>query len=192
MHSTSNLEDGYIGSGKRLWYSIKKYGRENFKIEILEFVENRSSLKLREKELVNESLLLDPLCMNLQLGGGGGFANEDHMKKAQSKGGSSTFRLLNERHLDKLKNDSEYKLKYSESLSISFSGEKNGFYGKSHKQETRDKIGESVKISQKGEKNSQFGSCWITNEIENKKIKKESLIPNGWKLGRKQNSTKNF
>ena len=26
MHSTDNLEDVYIGSGKRLWFSIKNYG----------------------------------------------------------------------------------------------------------------------------------------------------------------------
>ena len=30
MHSTDNLNDGYIGSGKRLWHSIRKYGKENF------------------------------------------------------------------------------------------------------------------------------------------------------------------
>ena len=30
MHSTSNLEDGYMGSGKRLRYSISKYGVETF------------------------------------------------------------------------------------------------------------------------------------------------------------------
>lgn len=29
MHSTDNLEDGYVGSGKRLWYSINKHGKEN-------------------------------------------------------------------------------------------------------------------------------------------------------------------
>jgi hypothetical protein len=32
---------------------------------------------------------------------------------------------------------------------------------------------------------SQFGTCWITNETENKKIKKTEIIPNGWRLGRK-------
>lgn len=26
MHSTDNLDDGYVGSGKRLWYSINKHG----------------------------------------------------------------------------------------------------------------------------------------------------------------------
>lgn len=33
--------------------------------------------------------------------------------------------------------------------------------------------------------NSQFGTCWITNEKENKKIPKGNTIPNGWRLGRK-------
>ena len=76
MHSTHNLEDEYIGSGKRLWLSINKHGRDAHTKEILEFLPNRESLKAREKELVNESLLTDPLCMNLQIGGGGGFIGE--------------------------------------------------------------------------------------------------------------------
>lgn len=71
MHSTFNIEDGYLGSGKILSYSIKKYGKENFKIEIIEFLANRDLLKEREHELVNESLIKDPQCMNIRLGGGG-------------------------------------------------------------------------------------------------------------------------
>jgi len=38
---------------------------------------------------------------------------------------------------------------------------------------------------QKGINNSQYGTCWITNGIDNKKINKGDLIPDGWKLGRK-------
>ena len=30
-HSTDNLNDGYLGSGKCLLAAIKKYGKENFK-----------------------------------------------------------------------------------------------------------------------------------------------------------------
>ncbi len=69
MHSTDDLEDGYIGSGTHLWHSIKKHGRENFKLEILEFCSDRESLRTREREVVNEKLLADPMCMNLTLGG---------------------------------------------------------------------------------------------------------------------------
>ena len=47
------------------------------------------------------------------------------------------------------------------------------------------KIGEKNSQLQKGEKNSQFGTFWITNEKENKKIRKSDLIPVGWRKGRK-------
>lgn len=39
---------------------------------------------------------------------------------------------------------------------------------------------------QQGSKNSQFGTCWITNGKENRKIKKEPLdnLETGWYKGR--------
>lgn len=86
MHSTNNLEDGYLGSGKRLWYSINKHGKENHKIEILEFLLNREELKKREKEIVNEELIEDKMCMNLALGGEGGFGSNFLSKEQLSKG----------------------------------------------------------------------------------------------------------
>ena len=58
------------------------------------------------------------------------------------------------------------------------------FTGKKHTEESKKKIGESNSKKQKGENNSQFGTCWITNGKENKKIKKTDTILNGWKLGR--------
>ncbi len=35
-----------------------------------------------------------------------------------------------------------------------------------------------------GKNNSQYGSVWITNGTENKKIKRSDAVPVGWKLGR--------
>lgn len=72
MHSTDDLEDGYLGSGKILGYSIAKHGRENHKRDIIEMCQNREALKLREKDIVNETLLADPLNINLKYGGDGG------------------------------------------------------------------------------------------------------------------------
>jgi hypothetical protein len=72
MHSTNKLDDGYMGSGKLLWRSIKKHGKENHLYEITEHHESRELLRLREAELVNKDKLKDPFCMNLTLGGGDG------------------------------------------------------------------------------------------------------------------------
>ncbi len=57
--------------------------------------------------------------------------------------------------------------------------------GKKHKPETIEKMKESKKNYGKGEANSQHGTCWITNERENRKIRKSDIIPEGWRLGRK-------
>ena len=71
MHSTDDLDDGYFGSGTYLWHSINKHGKDAHSKEILEHLPSRKDLKLREKEIVNEELLGDPLCMNLKCGGEG-------------------------------------------------------------------------------------------------------------------------
>lgn len=76
MHSTDELEDGYLGSGKRLWQSIRKHGKESHMCEILEHLPSRDALRLRETELVNEELIGDPMCMNIALGGSGGWSTE--------------------------------------------------------------------------------------------------------------------
>jgi hypothetical protein len=81
MHSTTDLNDGYIGSGTKLKKSIEVYGIKCFKFEILEFLPDRDSLKKRERELVNEDTLNDKMCMNLKLGGDSGFVNEEHKNK---------------------------------------------------------------------------------------------------------------
>lgn len=192
MHSTSNLEDGYIGSGKRLWYSIKKHGRENFKMEILEFLPDRSSLKLREKEIVNSDLLKEELCMNLAHGGHGGFINQESQLKRAIAGNLGLLKKYNEDpdFRNKMIDTRNTNLHSRESINkacntkLAKTGSMNGWEGKKHSAETIEKFREIRKLSSKGEKNSQFGTCWITNGSQNKKIKKTETLPIGWKLGR--------
>jgi hypothetical protein len=71
VHSTDNVEDGYLGSGVIIAKSLKKYGKENHNREILEVFNSREELLTREAEIVNEELLQNPLCMNIHLGGMG-------------------------------------------------------------------------------------------------------------------------
>lgn len=180
MHSTNDMNDGYIGSGDRLRRSIKKYGKDNFKCEIIEVLPNRDLLKKRERELINEELLDDFLCMNITYGGGGGFIS----KEGCSKGGTNMLKKMwldedfRKNQIKRISNQA--KKKWEEGIFIY----KDNWTGRNHKKESKKKIGEKNSEHQKGKKNSQFGTRWITNGFENKKIKTENIIPDGWKLGR--------
>jgi hypothetical protein len=190
MHSTSNLEDGYFGSGKRLKYSIQKHGKSNHSKEILEFLKNKELLINREIQLVTVDLLTDPMCMNLKPGGTGGLCNIEHAYKFHAAGGKKVFQNFNAIHLDKIKNDPGYKEKVYDAIAKTHflkTGSANGWKGKSHSIESKNKIGLANSIQQRGSKNSQFGKIWIHNEIENKIIKKEDIehfIAGGWIKGR--------
>lgn len=69
IHSTDDLNDGYMGSGSRIRNAIKKYGVEHFEKEILKFFETREELANYESEIVTEELVHDPECYNVSHGG---------------------------------------------------------------------------------------------------------------------------
>jgi len=175
-----------MGSGRRLRYSIHKYGKQNHTKEILEFLENREALKNREYQLINEDLLNDKMCMNLQPGGGGGLCNSDHEIKLH-KGATDWL-------LKKWK-DPEYREDQSKRSSVRLQKSHtkgkikyDTFVGKNHTAETKDKIGSMNSIKQKGSNNSQFGTVWVSNDCSTKKIKSDQLeqyLQNGWHAGRK-------
>lgn len=76
MHTTTNINDGYQGSGTLLRRSLAKHGTDAHTTTIIEYLSNRDALAAREREIVNEEMLLDPLCMNLREGGFGGWTHE--------------------------------------------------------------------------------------------------------------------
>ena len=80
-HSTFNLEDDYLGSGIYLRRSIRKYDKENFVKEVLEYCDTKELCNEREKEIVNENIIHDKMCMNLKQGGLGGLSSEKHKIK---------------------------------------------------------------------------------------------------------------
>ena len=71
VHNTNDLDDGYMGSGKRLHYAYKKYGIENFTKEILKYFDTSKEAFEYESEVVNEDLIKDDNCYNITNGGTG-------------------------------------------------------------------------------------------------------------------------
>ena len=189
MHSTSNLEDGYLGSGKRLRYSIRKHGEDNHEKEILEFFDSRELLVEAEKSAITPDMLIDTMCMNLRGGGEGGFIN----LLASTKGGKNSIKkMLYDKWIvngvenrKKLANankkrwkDEKHKIKILKNLD---------WNNKKHSEYTRKIMSDKGKL-RTGENNSQYGTCWITKDGKNKKIKKELLnnyLEDGWLKGRK-------
>lgn len=186
VHETYNLNDGYLGSGKVLRNSVYFHGKENFKRDILHFCENRELMFLKEKELVTEELINEPKCMNLALGGlggNGGIQSEEHHKKMLA--GLSKYQK------EKWKDPEYRKLRSKESSERMVENHKQGkirydtFTDKKHSEESKNKISETKKGTGIGSENSQFGTMWITNNEQNKKVKKTDSIPDGWMKGRK-------
>lgn len=69
VHSTDNLEDGYMGSGTAIKNAIQKYGIENFKREILEFVQTTEEKWLAEIKHVTLDVVHDEDSYNMAPGG---------------------------------------------------------------------------------------------------------------------------
>lgn len=72
VHSTNNIEDGYMGSGLRIVRSIEKYGISNFRKEILSFHDTMEDALLEEKRLVTPDFVASEATYNLKEGGSGG------------------------------------------------------------------------------------------------------------------------
>lgn len=189
MHSTYNLNDGYMGSGKRLRRSIRKHGIVNHKKEIIEFFESRELLIEAEIKAITPEMITDKNCMNIMGGGIGGFINEKHIIKLH-KGAS--------KWLSKKWKDKVFKDKISKLL-INYTNENHklgkikppDWNGKQHSDETKVLMSEQRKDTGVGKTNSQYGTCWINKDGLNKKIKKEDLISfinDDWIKGRKMDN----
>jgi hypothetical protein len=82
IHSTSNLNDGYLGSGKRLRHSIRKYGKDAHIKVILGFFDSRKETEKNEEIVINEHIN-DINCLNLTNGGVG--FKQNHTQKSKDK-----------------------------------------------------------------------------------------------------------
>jgi len=190
MHSTYDVDDGYLGSGKRLRYSIRKYGTENHIREIIEFVPSRKELEQKEKEIVNLNEISKENCLNLIIGGDGGrgFTREEQVENAR-KSNAAQKKLWDENgEWAKARRN-----QMSKEMSSQYqSGKRQKKYfcdwnGRHHTEAAKRKIGEANSSAQKGTLNSQFGTIWVTNRKKDKKIKKCEWLKYKklrWKKGR--------
>ena len=213
-HQTKNLDDGYMGSGKLITYAIKKYGIENFKKEILFIFKTEKEMNTKESELVTEEFVRENFNYNLCPGGRGGWGHlndrsEKHKQrssKAGKKGGPAASKKIKEKYgvnstrslsntIKKIRNTKIEKyggvgfdIKDRQKLAIENFRRKYGVENPSQVPFIRTKIDQSFikNKHQQGSLNSQFGTKWITNGIEERKIKKDKDIPTNWKEGRKQ------
>lgn len=81
IHSTYDINDGYMGSGLLISRYIKIYGESQFRKSILFTFDTKQKAVDKEIELVNETTLRNPLCLNIALGGCGGNLGPDVNRK---------------------------------------------------------------------------------------------------------------
>ena len=183
-HSTDNLNDGYMGSGKLIKKAIQKYGIENFSKEYLAFCDGEDTLNYLEKFYIKKYKAKE-VGYNLTDGGEGlqNPNNEIRQKISASRKGKPRF--LGRTHSSNTK----------QKMSESHKGDKNPFYGKHHSEETRIKIskaGLGKKLSEEAKQKIRMSNIghqkpyykWLTENNEIKIMTKGNVSkwhPN-WKL----------
>lgn len=152
VHSTDNLDDGYMGSGTLLKYSFRKYGKKNFTKEILHYFDSAEELFDFEREFVNEETINDPNCYNIAVGGSGGYVTAGYTFE-QKKEHANKIKI-GQQNSEKFKHrDLSYTPERRQNLSNKFSGKNNPMYGKNCEDfmtpeaiiEKRKKLSESMK-----------------------------------------------
>lgn len=133
IHSTDKLDDGYFGSGRALIKAIRKYGKANFKKEILEWFDWRCEALQREAQIVNKEFIERDDNYNLIVGGSDGTHNRE------------VRYIISLKRLNFLKNKNNHP-------AFGLKGENNPLYGRKHSDETKMKMRSS---SSKGIKKSE-------------------------------------
>lgn len=175
VHSTDNLNDNYKGTGKALKSAFKKYGKNSFIVEIIEFYDSRFIASEAEKHLITNADLNNPMCYNLNPGGdncSGGHSESTKLKISAKSSGknngmfgkkhSQTTRnklagFKNRRHTietKKLLSEARIGIKHSEEtkrkIGLAHKGKTGSVF--SHSEEAKNKIS----LAHKGEKSYRY------------------------------------
>ena len=69
QHTTTDIDDGYMGSGKRIIRAVNKYGVQNFRKEWIMFCEDQEELNYMERVFVDQTWVDRADTYNIALGG---------------------------------------------------------------------------------------------------------------------------
>lgn len=128
-----NNNPAYIGSGKLINRAIKKYGKENFRKEIIEICDSKQHLNEREIYWINYYSSTDVLIgYNIAIGGQGGNLG----KKVNKKISDSLKGIVFSKNRN-IKISNTRKQLSKEGKLPDVRGSKNGMYGKHLKEESK-------------------------------------------------------
>lgn len=169
-HSTNNLLDGYITSGKKIKRYIKKYPNGYYK-KILNLYNSINEVNQAEFNLIHNNLN-KPYCLNLMEGGHGGAQGIEVSQKISNKlkGVKKTYKA-------------GYNFYKNGRTNV---GENNPFYNKTHTEEARKNISEKRIEYHKTHDAFQKNKKWINNGIKQTYVdisEVDNYISNGWSLG---------
>lgn len=191
-HTTSDLNDGYMGSGTLLCEAYRKKGLARFRKHILAFFDSEQEVLDAERFVVDEEFLSQPNVYNRAVGGNDGWLsinkNESLRKEKNHRAALSMNKTIwsdpEFRERNRIRTSEQTKKLHAEGKVSA-----PDWSGRKHREETKRKIGEKNSSHQTGEGNSQFGTVWIRNELgESRKISKDDLktfLSKGWIRGRK-------
>lgn len=205
VHKTSDPNDRYLGSGVLFSKAVAKYGKENFKKEVLFVFDNPKEMLAKEAELV----VVDPeTTYNLDRGGLPGFGAIpiSRLKEISRKGIAA--------RQQKIQEDPDFKARMREVtlrageigrsvLSILYETDPSWTTQKIEANRVSQKLAVEAATSpearakriqtlahiehQKGSTNSQSGTCWVNLNGVPKRIPKEDLeehLGRGFSKGR--------
>lgn len=178
VHSTWNLNDGYLGSGTILHDEIKKYSQENFHRQILYYCLTRNDAYDIEKRIVDSIFLKRFDVYNKMPGGKGGFIHINNIGRLVSL---ETRNKISEKAKERIKIKKENGTFY---LSINFT-----LKGKKHSIETKKKMSEWQKNKSFEEKYDKETAEKMKKNISVKAKKRLSKPENNPMFGKKHNES---
>ena len=174
--SKTFLREKYLGSGTYLRRAINKYGKENFKVVMLDTAESREELDEKEIYYIAKyNAQSDPNFYNICAGGESGvggpkFKGHKHTKESKEKIGNSCRGELNgfynKHHSTETKEKLKLAWKRRRQTPVSETTRKKMSEAKKGKTLTKEhKL--KISLAQKGEKGNNYGKQ-IPQEIKNK------------------------